>query len=86
MIWAFVNRDYTEQILLNDELKWNSHDDVKKGDIIVIYSTSPLKNIEFIFKATTDPFYDEDIYKSRKKMRLLFQTKLRFQNPYHYKN
>lgn len=81
MIWAFVNKDYTEQILLNDELKWNSHDNVKKGDIIVIYSTSPLKNIEFIFKATTDPFYDEEIFKERKKNAVMISDKIEIPEP-----
>jgi len=81
LIWAFVNRDYTEQILLNNELKWNSHDNVKKGDIIVIYSTSPLKNIEFIFRAITDPFYDEEIYKSRKKNAVIISDKIEIPNP-----
>lgn len=64
MIWAFaMNRDFYFEVQDNDEIKWNSAKDVRKGDIILIYTGKPYSGIGFIFKAISDPFEDEDIRK-----------------------
>ena len=80
-IWAFVNKDYTKQILLNNEIMWNSHKDVKTGDIIVIYTTSPQSSIGFIFKAISDPFYNKEIMKNWKRDAVMISNKIEINEP-----
>lgn len=60
--WAFViDRTFYDELKKRDEIKWNSHKDVKKDDIIIVYAASPYKSIGFILKAFTDPFEDREI-------------------------
>ncbi len=80
-IWAFVNKDYMNQILLNNELMWNSHKDVKTGDIIVIYTTSPQSSMGFIFKAISDPFYNKEIMKKWDRDAIMISNKIEINEP-----
>ena len=59
--WTFVMKKYFFEELKNrEEINWNSPKDIKKDDIIFIYSTSPKKYIDYILKAISDPYNDPD--------------------------
>lgn len=59
--WTFVMKDYFfDEIKNREEIPWNSPKDIKNGDIIFVYSTSPKKYIDYILKANNDPYINPD--------------------------
>lgn len=59
--WTFVMKEYFfEEIKNREEIPWNSPKDIKKDDIIFVYSTSPKKYINYILKAVSDPYNDPE--------------------------
>lgn len=74
MNWIFViNKGFYSELKEQDEIIWNSHKDVKKGDIILIYTANPYSSIGFILKAITDPFENPEIRKKWKRMAIEVQ-------------
>ncbi len=62
MRWTFViNKDFYFDLKKQNKIKWNTAKEVKKGDIIFIYTGSPYSSIGFILKAISDPFEDSEI-------------------------
>ncbi len=61
MYWTFVMQKYFfEKFKESEEIVWNSPKDIKKGDIIFIYSTTPFKHIGSILKAISVPYRDNE--------------------------
>jgi hypothetical protein len=55
--WTFVMKKYFfDKFEEHEEISWNSPKDIKNGDIIFVYSTSPRKYINYILKATSNPY------------------------------
>ncbi len=60
--WTFAIRaDFYNYLQENDRIKWNSAKEVRKGDIILIYTGAPYSSIGFILKAISNPFEDSEI-------------------------
>lgn len=79
--WTFVMKEYFfEEFEEHDEISWNSPKDIKNGDIVFLYSTSPRKYIDFILKAVSDPYKDpvkdELLVKVVKRVKILNPIKL----------
>jgi len=82
MHWTFAtNRDSYFKIRDNDEIKWSSAGEVKKGNIICFYTGHPYSEIGFIFKAKTDLFEDEQIRRDRNRPAILVNSKIILPNP-----
>jgi hypothetical protein len=74
MNWTFaINKDFYDDLKEQDEIKWNSAKEVKKGDMILIYTGSPYSSIGFILEAITDPFEDLEIRKDWKRPAVMVQ-------------
>lgn len=64
MNWTFViNKNFYFDLKNSDVIIWNTAKEVKKDDIIFVYTGSPYSSIGFVLKALTDPFEDSDIRK-----------------------
>lgn len=60
--WVFTSRiDNYSELKENDEVVWSSDESVRKGDLIFLYMAAPQSGIEFIMRATTDPYEDPGI-------------------------
>lgn len=82
MNWTFaINRDSYFEIRDNDEIKWSSAKEVKKGNIVCVYTGRPYSEIGFIFKAKTDLFEDEQIRRDWNKSAILVDNKIIIKNP-----
>ena len=82
MYWAFViNKKFYSELKEQDKIKWNTHKDVKKGDIILIYTATPYKNIGFILQAITEPFEDPEIKKAWNRSAIMVQKITEIQEP-----
>jgi len=82
MNWTFaINRDSYFEIRDSDEIKWSSAKEVKKGDIICVYTGKPYSEIGFIFKAKPGLFEDEKIRKNWNKPAILVNNKIIIPNP-----
>ncbi|MGP8024395.1 MAG: MrcB family domain-containing protein [Methanobacterium sp.] len=80
--WTFViNKDFYFQLKESDEITWNSANDVKKDDIIFIYTGLPYSSIGFILKAVTDPFEDPIIRKEWNKLAVKIQKIVEIPEP-----
>lgn len=61
-IWTFaIKKDFYFELHDSEEITWNSAKEVKKDDIIFVYTGSPYSSIEFILKSLTNPFEDKRI-------------------------
>lgn len=57
--WVFTSRiDNYSELKENDEVVWSSDESVRKGDLIFLYMAAPRSCIEFIMRATTNPYED----------------------------
>ena len=82
MIWTFViNNKFYSELKEQDEIKWNSPKDVRKGDIIAVYTSAPHSDIGFILQATSDPFEDPEILKIYKRPAVMIQKRLEIPDP-----
>ena len=82
MIWTFVINDkFYSELKEQDEIKWNSAKDVRKGDIIAVYTSAPHSSIGFILQAITDPFEDPEIWKIYKRPAVMVQKILEIPKP-----
>lgn len=82
MIWTFaINNSSYDEVKEGNEIKWNSAKGVKANDIIFVYTGKPHSSIEFIFKAKTDPFEDDDIRKQYKSPAIYVHNKIIIPNP-----
>ena len=82
MKWTFAVKDYFySKVKKMNELKWNSANEVKKGDIITVYTGSPHSSIDFILKAKTDSFEDEEIKEKWNKRAVIVYEKIEIPNP-----
>ncbi len=62
--WTFaINKDFYFDLKEQDEITWNSAKEVKKDNLIMIYSGAPYSSIGFILTSLTDPFEDPEIRK-----------------------
>lgn len=43
-----------------DEPWWTCHKDTKKGDLILLYRKTPMKDIKYLWRATSNAFHLED--------------------------
>ena len=87
MIWAFaLNKDYYFKLKEKDEHVWNSAKEVRKGDIILMYTGKPYSSIGFIFKAISNTFEDNDIRKrwNRPAVNISKRIELLESNTIHY--
>lgn len=87
MIWAFaLNKDYYFKLKEKDEHVWNSAKEVRKGDIILMYTGKPYSSIGFIFKAISNTFEDNDIRKrwNRPAVKISKRIELLESNTIHY--
>lgn len=86
MHWTFaINRDSYFEIRDKNVIKWNSAKEVKKGEIICVYTGKPYSEIGFIFKAKTDLFEDEQIRRDWNKPAILVNSKITIPNPINIK-
>ncbi len=82
MKWTFIiNKDFYSELKSKNEIKWNSAKEVKKGDIILIYTGSPYSNIGFILKAISDPFEDSEIRKAWDRPAIMVEKLLEIPEP-----
>lgn len=59
--WFFViNYSFYDELNRLDEIEWNSPSDIKKDDIIFVYTANPKSSVGFILKALADPFEDKE--------------------------
>ncbi|NYB26086.1 MAG: AAA family ATPase [Methanobacteriaceae archaeon] len=80
--WTFaINKDFYYELKNSDEIVWNSAKEVKKDDIIFIYTGAPYSNIGFILKAMTDPFEDPEIREKWNRPAVLVQKEIEITNP-----
>ncbi|GAB4310814.1 MAG: hypothetical protein Kow0019_08940 [Methanobacteriaceae archaeon] len=64
MKWTFaINKEFYPELKKLDTIKWNSAKEVRKGDIILVYTGQPYSSIGFILKAISGPFEDPEIRK-----------------------
>lgn len=62
--WTFaINKDFYFDLKDEEEIVWNSAKEVKKDNLIMIYTGAPYSSIGFILTSLTDPFEDQDIRK-----------------------
>ena len=60
--WTFaINKDFYFNLQKLDEIIWNSAKQVKKNDLIMVYTGAPYSSIGFVLKANTDPYEDPGI-------------------------
>ena len=76
MYWTFVMKKYFfDEFKEHKEIIWNSPKDIKNGDIIFVYSTTPRKHIDFILKAISDSYKDPEkdnlLVKVQKRIEIL---------------
>lgn len=82
MHWAFViNKDFYSELEEKDKITWNSAKDVRKGDIILIYTGSPHSNIGFVLRAISENFDDPDIQKSWNRPAVMVEKLIEIPNP-----
>lgn len=80
--WTFaINKDFYLNLKDQDEIIWNSPEDVKKDNLIMIYTGSPYSNIGFILKALTDPFEDPNIREQWNRPAVNVEKLLEFNKP-----
>ncbi|GAB6056496.1 hypothetical protein JCM15415_18120 [Methanobacterium movens] len=81
MNWTFaINKDFYFGLKENTEIKWNSAKEVRKGDIILIYTGAPYSSIGFILKAITNPFEDPEIRKNWKRPAIMVEKLVEIPN------
>ena len=62
--WTFaINKDFYFDLKEQDEIVWNSAKEIKKDNLIMIYTGAPYGSIGFILTSLTDPFEDPEIRK-----------------------
>jgi len=82
MKWTFaINKSSYFNVVNEDELIWNCPKDVKKGELILIYTGDPYKHIEFVFTAKTNPFENENIRKMYNTQAIYVHNKIRLNEP-----
>jgi predicted RNA-binding protein with PUA-like domain/energy-coupling factor transporter ATP-binding protein EcfA2 len=58
--WILVtkNPEDWKELEQSEETTWSGNEDMKDGDVLLMYNTSPRSQIEFIFKANGDSYPD----------------------------
>lgn len=80
--WAFaIKKNFYPKIVENEKIKMASSSEVKKGDIICIYTGNPYSNIGFILKAISNPFEDTETRIEWNKPAIMLEKILEIKNP-----
>lgn len=58
--WILVTKDPEnwEELEQSEQTTWSGNENMKDGDILLMYNTSPRSRIDFIFKAKGDSYHD----------------------------
>lgn len=76
--WFFViNYSFYDELNKQDEIEWNSPPDIRKDDIIFVYTAKPKGSVGFVLKALNDPFED----KENKELRVLVKKENKISIP-----